>query len=71
MTKTATQFKVYTGRNIDQMSLMLAQGIVPLPVVGFMQNREGIIRQFGDIYADTSDLAIYGASGLLMRLKWF
>ncbi len=60
MTKTATQFKAYSGRNIDQMPLMLREGVVPLPVVGFMQNRDEIIRQFGDIYADTSDLVAYG-----------
>ncbi|MEK6855069.1 MAG: hypothetical protein AABX73_02500, partial [Nanoarchaeota archaeon] len=60
MTKTATQFKAYGGRNINQMPLMLAQGVVPFSVAGFMRNRYGIMGQFGDIYADTSDLVAYG-----------
>lgn len=60
MTKTVTQYKAYGGRNVGQMPLMLAQGVVPLPASEFMSNREAIIGQFGDIYADTSDLVAYG-----------
>ena len=59
MTDTSKQFAVYNGRNVDQMPLMLRQGVVPLSVAGFMGNRERIIEQFGDIYADTSDLVAY------------
>ena len=69
MIKTATQFKTYNGRNIDQMPLMLAEGVVPLPVFGFMQNREGIVEQFGDIYVDTSDLVAYGGKGASDEIK--
>ena len=59
MTDTSKQFAVYNGRNVDQMPLMLRQGVVPLSVAGFMGNRERIMEQFGDIYADTSDLVAY------------
>ena len=60
MTKTATQYKAYNGRNVDQMPLMLAQGVVPLPTAEFMRNREAIVGQLGDIYADASDFVAYG-----------
>ena len=71
MIKTDTQFKEYKGRSIDQMPIMLAEGVVPLSVVGFMLNREAIVEQLGSIYAGTSDLAAYGREGTSSELKMF
>ena len=69
MTKTATPYKAYSGRNVDQLPLMLAQGVVPLPVVEFMLHRESIMAQPGDIYADTSDLPAYGGKAHSDQVK--
>ena len=69
MTKTTTQFKAYSGRNIDQIPLMLAQGVVPFSVAGFMRNRNGIMGQFGNIYVDTSDLVAYGGKKASDQVK--
>src|SRR3989344_591267 len=69
MTKTATLYKAYSGRNVDQLPLMLAQGVVPLPVVEFMLHRESIMAQPGDIYADTSDLPAYGGKAHSDQVK--
>ena len=69
MTKVATQYKAYSGRNVDQMPLMLVQDVVPLPTVEFMLNRESIMAQHGDIYADTSDLPVYGGKACSDQVK--
>ncbi len=69
MTKTATQYRAYNGRNVDQMPSMLAQGVVPFSVAGLMRNRDGIIGQLGDIYADTGDLVAYGGKKASDQVK--
>lgn len=54
-----TTYQEHYGRNVDRMPLILGSGNVPLSIAGFMQHRNGIIAQMGDVYADTSDLAAY------------
>ena len=60
VTQTETKYQAYSGRNVDQMPIMLARGVVPLTSAGFFQNREAIMEQLGDVYIDTSDLVAYG-----------
>lgn len=64
-----TKYDVYGGRNVDQAPLMLAKGIVPVPAVEFMLNRDAIMQQHGDIYVDTSDLPAYGGKGRSDEIK--
>src|SRR3989338_2004454 len=69
MTNTATQYRAYKGRNIDQMPLMLSLGVNPLSAVEFMRNRDAIFTQLRDVYANVSDLVAYGGKGASDEIK--
>lgn len=56
---TGQKYNVQKGMYVKRMRHILDAGEIPLSVAGFMQHRQPILDQHGDLRVDTSDLIVY------------